>query len=190
MSQAPKHIATAYLALGSNVGQRGVQLRQAIELLQRHPSLTLVQCSAVYQTKAWGPVAQAEFWNLCLRLEVDESTLTGQGGNEECRALCAEALLGHCLHCEQKLGRRRGPQRWGPRRIDIDLIDYARISCHSDSLDLPHPHFRQRLFVLVPLAEVAEEQFVEDWELRQYIRHLKAQNRGWGFRVADPLPCN
>ncbi len=190
----------AYLSLGSNLGQRGENLDQALQLLRRHPAVQGSQCSAIYQTKPYGPVEQDAFWNFCLRLDLDEAKLLdlshnacgneGQSNGRQ-RELCAHALLQYCLDCELQLGRDRSAQivHWGPRSIDIDLIDYEYIKVDSPHLHLPHPHFLQRLFVLVPLAEIADEKLLRAYSLKEQIQRLKVlpENRDWGFRLSAGL---
>ena len=188
--------AVAYLSLGSNLGQRGENLSQAVQLLRQHPAVQGSQCSAIYQTKPYGPVEQDAFWNFCLRLDLDEVKLRdlsrnacGNEGksNRSQRELCAQALLQYCLACELQLGRDRRAQivHWGPRSIDIDLIDYECIKMDSPHLRLPHPHFMRRLFVLVPLAEIADEKLLLAYSLREQIQRLKVlpENQDWGFQL-------
>ena len=183
-----KRLSRAYLSLGSNLGQRKEQLQQAVALLRRHPAIQAVQCSSLYQTKPCGPVEQAPFWNICLKLELNAPALLA---GEDLAAgtmpqRCAQLLLEYCLHCEKQLGRDRSV-RWGPRSIDIDLIDYQRLELHSKTLDLPHPHFLQRLFVLVPLAEIADRDFLKAYSLRQQIQRLEAENPAWGYKIAEVI---
>ena len=200
----PKSIQ-AYLSLGSNLGPRGEMLQRAVSLLAQRPGLRVAALSSVYQTKPWGIfdcAAQQPFWNLCVRLELDE-------------ALCpAHELLRYCLRCEAQLGRtpRRGrTQRLGrtPRRgrkrgsssqvlqkpqelpvsqarcIDLDLIDYKGVRLQGADLTLPHPRFLERLFVLVPLLEVAGPELERAYHLRQAAERLKAQNPDWGHKIGE-----
>ena len=90
------------------------------------------------------------------------------------------------MYCEQQLGRERGTDslRWGPRNIDIDIIDYERLKFRSETLMLPHPQFCQRLFVLVPLAEIADREILRIYSLRQSIQRLEVQNPGWAIELA------
>ncbi len=179
---------TAYLSLGSNLGQRKEQLQQAVELLRCHPAIEIMQCSSVYETKPWGPVEQAPFWNLCLKLNIDEHKLFMAENIADCAIQgYAQLLLEYCLYCEQQLGRERGVDslRWGPRSIDIDIIDYERLQFCSETLVLPHPQFSQRLFVLVPLAEIADREFIGIYSLQQSIQRLKMNNPNWGHKIGE-----
>ncbi|WGK70141.1 dihydroneopterin aldolase [Candidatus Haliotispira prima] len=149
-------------------------------------------------------------------LLTESSSGEGRGAD---RLSCALRLLEYCLECEKRLGRDRNAQNkengqngqniaWEPRCIDIDLIDYecatGRIDMNINhinhgalnqaadsgfSLELPHPRFLRRLFVLVPLAEIAGPELDSAYALQKNIQCLEAmpENRDWGYRVCDPL---
>ena len=130
-------MATVYLGLGSNLGDRLGALRAALMRLARLG--TLEQVSSVYETEPWGVTDQPAFLNLCCRLQTD---------------LAPEALLAETQAIEHQLGRRSG-RRWGPRLIDIDLLTYEDCQLNTAELVLPHPLISERAFVLIPLAELA-----------------------------------
>ena len=126
-----------YLALGTNLGDRGANLEAAVAALP--PFLVVHQASRVYETSPWGITDQPAFLNMVLR----------GGTSLEPRELL-ECLKG----LETRLGRVPGP-RWGPRRIDLDILFFDDLVLDSPGLTIPHPHLHERAFVLVPLAELA-----------------------------------
>ncbi len=132
--------ATAYLSLGSNLGERESHLACGLALLgERAGALTRV--SSLYCTAPVGGPPQGDFLNLAARIET---------------ALTPEALLAVCLAIETERGRVRAA-RCGPRTLDIDLLLYGHEVRDSPQLRLPHPRLHERLFVLAPLCEIAPE---------------------------------
>jgi 2-amino-4-hydroxy-6-hydroxymethyldihydropteridine diphosphokinase len=131
-----------FLGLGGNLGDPVGQLRRArCELIGRGILLPPVQTSSLYRTPPWGDVpGQPWFFNAVL------------AGN--C-ALSPGLLLDAVRAVEDELGRRRTASRWGPRRIDIDILLYDRSIITQPTLEIPHPRLRERAFVLVPLLEIA-----------------------------------
>ncbi|SFJ86713.1 2-amino-4-hydroxy-6-hydroxymethyldihydropteridinediphosphokinase [Paenibacillus sp. UNC496MF] len=131
---------TAYIALGSNVGDRVRLLRDALNLLGGHPGIEVLRVSAVYETEPVGYTDQPAFLNMAAALG------TTLGPHELLRAM---------LGMEKQLGRTRDI-RWGPRTIDLDLLLYEETALDDEELTLPHPRMMERAFVLVPLADVLE----------------------------------
>lgn len=121
-------------SLGGNVGDVGESLRQAVLHLSLTPGVVLTGISRVYATDPWGVVDQPEFLNLVL---LAESTMP------------STVLLERGQTIEAALGRVRG-DTWGPRTIDIDLIQVGTRVRHDARLVLPHPRAHERAFVLVP----------------------------------------
>ena len=130
----------AVIGLGGNIGSVLENLNQAIAVLDQTPGITVTHCSSWYQSHPVGP-PQPDFINGCALLDV---TLSPQG------------LLNSLLAIEQHFGRIR-KERWGPRTLDLDLIFYGNQRLNLPSLQIPHPQFHLRPFVLVPLAEIAPE---------------------------------
>ena len=129
---------TAYLGLGSNVGDRRSHLQAAVDELPAH-GVEVRASSAVYETEPVGEVLdQRDFLNACLRVETRHAP---------------EALLDACKEVERVLGRRPGI-RHGPRSIDVDLLLLADVRLTTTRLALPHPDIGSRRFVLVPLLEL------------------------------------
>jgi 2-amino-4-hydroxy-6-hydroxymethyldihydropteridine diphosphokinase len=131
--------ARAYLALGSNIGDKAGNLRAATIAIAALPQTRVIARSAFYRTPPWGKTDQAWFANAVIAVE------TG---------LAPHALLEACLAIEIAQGRIRR-ERWGPRVIDIDLLLHGTATITTERLTLPHPAMLARAFVLVPLAEIA-----------------------------------
>lgn len=130
----------AYLGLGSNLGGRLAALERARALLEARGFKTLAR-SSTWQTEPVGGPPQGPYLN---------EVLGGQ------TTLSAEDLLEACLSTEQEMGRVRA-ERFGPRTIDVDLLFYGDERRQAPGLILPHPRLHERLFVLVPLAEIAPD---------------------------------
>lgn len=131
----------AFVALGANLGDRMTYLREAVEQLAAHPCIRVVCCSQVIETPPMGPQDQGPYLNAVVVLE---STLPPDG------------LLVLCQQIE-KAGKRQRTVRWGPRTIDLDLIDVGGVVMNTPTLRLPHPELRARAFVLIPLGDVAPD---------------------------------
>jgi 2-amino-4-hydroxy-6-hydroxymethyldihydropteridine diphosphokinase len=130
----------AFLGLGSNQGDRAGMLAQARTLLAG-ADLFLLRASHLYESAPWGVPDQPWFLNQVLEMRT---------------VLSPQALLGRCRAVEAQLGRVR-TRRWGPRTIDVDILLYADLMISAATLTLPHPHLRERAFVLVPLLELAPD---------------------------------
>lgn len=131
----------AYLALGSNIGDKAGHLRQAVARIAALPETRVIARSSIYRTPPWGKLDQDWFANAVIAVE------TG---------LEPAPLLEACLAIEAAMGRERR-ERWGPRVIDIDLLIHGTARLESAKLTLPHPAMTERAFVLVPLAEIAPD---------------------------------
>ena len=128
-----------YLALGSNVGNRLANLKNAISNLT--PQLNVKKKSPVYETPPWGYADQPPFLNQCVMAET---------------YLDPESLLAHLKRLETVLGREPTFEN-GPRLIDIDILLYADEIIDSPPLVVPHPRMHTRGFVLVPLNDIAPD---------------------------------
>jgi 2-amino-4-hydroxy-6-hydroxymethyldihydropteridine diphosphokinase len=131
--------ARAIVGLGANLGDAPGQLRAAVRSLAGHAKV--VRVSSLYRTAPVGGPPQPDFSNAVCVLEA--------GGT-------AHELLRRLLRVELELGRVRA-ERYGPRTIDLDLLDFAGEVRNDPELVLPHPEIARRAFVLVPLAEAAPE---------------------------------
>jgi len=128
-----------YLALGSNLGDRGAHLVEALRALRA--GVDIERLSSVYETEPAYRGDQPRFLNMVLRGRT---------------ALLPEALLADLKQIEQRMGRRP-TARYGPRPIDIDILLYDQEVVSTEGLQIPHPLMAERAFVLVPLAEIAAE---------------------------------
>ena len=171
-----------YLGLGSNLGDRKQNLRQAIHALHHHAHIGVTELSSVYETPPWGVEDQPAFLNMVIAVN---------------SALAPQQLLEAAKGIERDLGREQGI-RWGPRTIDIDILFFGdSIIDLSDAagmpLEIPHAGLRERLFVLVPLSELAPglvhprtgksvAQMVADLHALPAIRRLPLPLE-WGWRT-------
>lgn len=145
----------ALIALGGNVGDVRETLARAIARFCDGSEVRLLARSSDYRTPPWGVEDQPPFVNCAIAVAT---------------ALSPQELLARAQGTERAFGRDRAREtRWGPRTLDIDLIDCGGLSLSSPELALPHPRALERAFVLVPLAEIAPERTIS------------------GIRIADAL---
>ena len=154
-----------YLGLGSNVGDRRMNLQATVELLWTHDVIVLAS-SSIYETEPVGEVLdQRPFYNACLRVE---TTLGPEGLLDACKAV--EKTLGRVLAGES------GYVRHGPRPIDVDLLLLGDIEFESERLRLPHRDVLVRRFVLAPLVELDPDLALPDGtRLRDALDALEGQ---------------
>jgi 2-amino-4-hydroxy-6-hydroxymethyldihydropteridine diphosphokinase len=128
-----------YLSLGSNVGDREAQLRDAQHRLARLGRVIAV--SSLYETEPVELTQQPWFLNCAVAIETSDTPAQ---------------LMASVLRIEEEMGRRR-VQNKGPRSIDIDILLFADVIMESSELTIPHPAMHHRRFVLEPLAEIAPQ---------------------------------
>ncbi len=131
---------TAFISLGSNLGDRVVYLKEALLRLEREP-VSLRAVSPLYETAPVGGPPQGFFLNACASFNT---------------ALPPATLLRRMQVIETALGRKR-LERWGPRIIDLDLLTYGNVIMRTPALELPHPRLAERDFVLQPLSVIAPD---------------------------------
>ncbi|HXP68777.1 MAG TPA: 2-amino-4-hydroxy-6-hydroxymethyldihydropteridine diphosphokinase [Candidatus Dormibacteraeota bacterium] len=131
---------TAYLSLGSNMGDRAENIARAIAAL-RQRGVRVTQESSLYETEPLEIRDQPWFLNCAIAAETEFSP---------------ERLMEVLLEIEREMGRERLVLR-GPRLIDMDILLYGSDIVRGSGLEIPHPRMAERKFVLVPLAEIAEE---------------------------------
>ena len=131
---------TVYLGIGSNVGDREANLREALERLEA-AGIRVARRSSIYETEPRDLRDQPWFLNAVVEVETDLFPLQ---------------LFAHIQNVEREMGRRRLTPK-GPRNIDIDILFYGRSVIDTADLQVPHPRIAQRRFVLEPLSEIASE---------------------------------
>ena len=161
----------AFLLIGGNMGNREENLEKAKSLIQQYCG-KITKSSSLYETAAWGKTDQPAFLNQALEIDTK---------------LTAEELMRQILTLEKVMGRER-IERYGPRIIDIDILLFNDAQYDSSFLKIPHPEMQNRLFALIPLAEIAPtahhpvlkksisqllEQTPDKLEVKKYIAHRK-----------------
>ena len=129
---------TAYLSLGSNVGDRLANLRQAVGLLASTPGISVETVGGLYETEPVGVKDQPWFLNTVVRVSTE---------------LSPHELLA-AARAVEAAGGRTPTFRWGPREIDVDVLLYDDMHLADSTLTIPHPRMAERLFVLLPLRDV------------------------------------
>jgi 2-amino-4-hydroxy-6-hydroxymethyldihydropteridine diphosphokinase len=131
----------AYIGLGSNLGERELTIRRALELLEADEDIGVEAVSSLRETDPVGYDDQPRFLNGAAVLRTE---------------LAPRALLERLQEVELELGRDRSGPRFGPRTIDLDLLLYGNDRIEEPGLEIPHPRLAERRFVLEPLAELDE----------------------------------
>jgi 2-amino-4-hydroxy-6-hydroxymethyldihydropteridine diphosphokinase len=132
-------MATAFVGIGSNLGDRETHLRTALHALGAEEGIDVVAVSRLRETEPVGPVEQGPFLNGAVQVTTE---------------LPPRELLARLLNIEERLGRVRG-ERFGPRTIDLDLLVYGDEIVDEPGLTVPHPRLHDRRFALEPLAQLA-----------------------------------
>ncbi|MCR5837945.1 MAG: 2-amino-4-hydroxy-6-hydroxymethyldihydropteridine diphosphokinase [Lachnospiraceae bacterium] len=130
---------TAYLSIGSNMGEKEEYLNQAVDALYDDENCRVIQVSNYIQTKPYGPVEQEDFLNGCLLIET----------------LYTPHELLKCVNDIEADAHRERKIHWGPRTLDIDIVLYNEEIVFDTDLIIPHKEMHKRAFVLVPLAQIA-----------------------------------
>ncbi len=131
----------AFVGLGSNMGERKVKMREALDRLDATPGVRVVSVSALRNTKPVGGPPQPDYLNAVAELET---------------TLAPRELLAAALAIEREMGRVRDV-RWGPRVIDIDILLCDDQVIETAPLTVPHPRMHERRFVVEPMAEIAPD---------------------------------
>ncbi|MCL6558733.1 MAG: 2-amino-4-hydroxy-6-hydroxymethyldihydropteridine diphosphokinase [Firmicutes bacterium] len=132
---------TAYIGLGSNLGDKEDNLLKALDLLNQAPEVDVIRVAPFYRTAPVGYTGQDWFLNTVAEVET---------------ALTPGELLSLLLAIENELGRVR-TVRWGPRTADLDLLLYGDAALNEPDLIVPHPRMHERAFVMAPLADLAPD---------------------------------
>jgi len=132
----------AYIALGSNMGDRELNLLRAVAEIGRIPDCKVTGLSSFYETSPVGVTEQPPFYNAVLRIQT---------------ALSPHELLERLIRIETDVFGRTRTTHWGPRRIDLDLLLHGGTTISDDRLTVPHPRMSERRFVLQPLCDIAPD---------------------------------
>ena len=132
----------AFLGLGSNLGEKEIFLREAVDSFQ-----DLKAVSGIYETELVGGPEQDSYLNIVIELDTD---------------LGARELLEHAQVLEKKANRER-EIRWGPRTLDVDVLWVEGEKVNESDLIVPHPRMKERAFVMIPLGEL-DPDFLDDWD--------------------------
>lgn len=159
---------TALIGLGGNVGDPVGAMSDALRTIERHPECRVEAVSRLYRTPPWGKIDQDWFFNAAARIGT---------------ALDPVALLDLALGIEQA-NRRVRTERWGPRTLDIDILDYGGRSIVSDRLTIPHPRMTERAFVLLPLADIAPGHRIAGRTVKEWLDEVDSA----GIELADGNP--
>ena len=134
-------MATAFVSIGSNKGNKISNCRRAIAEISRLQECSVKRCSSFYETEPYG-VDDKRDWFVNTVIEIETSKKP-------------DALLTELLNIEKRFGRIREPNKYTPRTLDLDLLLYDNEIINSDFLTLPHPRMHMRKFVLEPLNEIS-----------------------------------
>ena len=132
---------TAYIGIGSNLGNREENCEKSIQLIEEDSGIKVTKRSSMSETEPWGIKDQPKFINMAVEIVTD---------------LKPEALLSLLKKIETESGRTTGKQ-WGPRVIDLDILFYDDLVLKTPGLEIPHPEICKRDFVLIPLKEIAPD---------------------------------
>src|SRR5438477_2875664 len=171
-------MATAFIALGSNLGDRSATLLAAVRELNATKGIRVVRVSTFHDTApVGGPPDQPRFLNATAELTT---------------ALAPEALLTALLAIEQRHGRVRGEKN-APRTLDLDVLLYDDLVRRGPDPVIPHPHLHERRFVLAPLAEIAPGLVVPGVgkSVSQLLRELSGEDApvvGWVESSEPTIP--
>ncbi|MBN1824322.1 MAG: 2-amino-4-hydroxy-6-hydroxymethyldihydropteridine diphosphokinase [Endomicrobiales bacterium] len=133
--------AIAFIALGSNAGNRAFNIKKAVDGISRFSGTRIIKASPLYETSPVGP-KQRDFLNAVIKLETPDGP---------------QALLKRLKKLETLLGRNKNPFRWGPRTIDLDILFYGGKAFATKVLTVPHREIENRMFVLRPFCDIAPE---------------------------------
>ncbi|MBN3346649.1 2-amino-4-hydroxy-6-hydroxymethyldihydropteridine diphosphokinase [Clostridium botulinum] len=144
---------TAYVAFGSNIGEKKSYIKRALEKIEER-GIEIIKVSSIYETEPYGVLDQDSFLNGVVKIETN---------------LTPENLIGELLNIEKQLDRVR-ERRWGPRTIDLDIIFYDDLIINEKDLVIPHKDMENREFVLKPLCDI-DENFIHP-VLKKSVREL------------------
>ncbi|MDQ0247569.1 2-amino-4-hydroxy-6-hydroxymethyldihydropteridine diphosphokinase [Bacillus fengqiuensis] len=134
----------AFIALGSNLGDRFRYLKEAVIQLNNHECVELINASSIYETDPIGYEEQSAFLNMVVKIRT---------------SLLPLSLLKLLQEIEREYGRKRDI-RWGPRTLDLDILLFNQENVETEQLKIPHPRMTERAFVMIPLFEVDQGVYI------------------------------
>ena len=140
MTRFNAHAVRAYIGIGSYLDYPARQVSEAMDALAEIPRTRLAARSSLYLSAPVDGTAQPDYVNAVVAIDTE---------------LSPHALLQTLQDIEVRHGRVRGPRRWGPRTLDLDLLLYGDCSIEDETMSVPHPSIHERAFVLFPLHEIA-----------------------------------
>ena len=146
----------AHLGLGGNIGDPPATMAAALRKIDARGDTSVAAVSRLYRTPPWGKTDQPFFFNACAAVDTE---------------LAPRDLLELCLATERVFKRERR-ERWGPRTLDLDVLDHGGIPYEDEALTLPHPRVTERAFVLVPLADIAPDLVLGDRTVADWARRV------------------
>ena len=154
-------MSTAYIGIGSNIGNREENCRKAIKLLKEN-GIAVKKESSMHDTEPWGVKDQPKFINMAIEIETNKKP---------------EDLLGILKNIENQMGRTESV-KWGRRVIDLDILLYDDLIVETPHLEIPHPFMHEREFVLKPLCEIAPDKKhpVTGKTIKEMLEGLKRQS--------------
>jgi 2-amino-4-hydroxy-6-hydroxymethyldihydropteridine diphosphokinase len=135
-------LSQVFIALGSNQGDRDLNLLRAIAETGKIAGVKIVALSVFYESAAIGPVEQPDFINAVMKVET---------------TLLPRQMLAELQRIETEVFRRIRTVQWGPRSIDLDILFWGELILSEEGMTIPHPRLHERRFVLQPLAEIAPD---------------------------------
>jgi 2-amino-4-hydroxy-6-hydroxymethyldihydropteridine diphosphokinase len=152
---------SAFIGVGSNVGDRQDFCRRAVEELRSAPGIDVLKVSSLYETSPVGGPPQRSFVNLAAEIST---------------RLTPHALLGACKEIESKLGRGPSEIKWGPRVVDLDILLFDQEKVSEPDLELPHPRLTVRRFALIPLLEI-DPDITDPWGMpyREFLEEAEGE---------------
>lgn len=162
-------MATAYIGLGSNLSDPEQQIRHAVTHIEQMPNCELNLVSSLYFSKPMGPKNQPDYMNAVLELNT---------------SLSAIALLDQLQAIENKAGRVRKDNRWGPRILDLDILLFDNQTITTERLTIPHYGLKEREFVLIPLHEINQQLLLPSGESIKQLLNTIDEN---GLKIHSKL---
>ena len=152
-----------FLGFGSNIGKSQITVAEAIKLISENDNFNLISKSSLYRTEPLLYKEQDYFVNCVAEYSTN---------------LSAESLLKYIHKIENKYYRERNPElQYGPRTLDIDILFYNDETIDTDILQIPHPRFSERKFVLIPMAEIASNYEINNKKIISYLNECSDSSK-------------